>query len=409
MPQTHLLSDLTELRTDFVQKINDLWLSTVEDVAGIIRLAEINPDISHQMILSLLATELSVPTEIAQRDFINPIRKSIPDHEWYAMAKLEEPLPIGLLDDLTPLDSDIFLSPSSTPSSDELPVRINLTENYPELFLGIRNQGQRGTCVAFAATALHEYILGRAKGEPAPHLSEEFLYWASRNVQLKDLPNTCHQCGTIIPSALKAIMELGQCTNQTIPYQSDHRPCNVKLFDSDIEDPLNSCIHDNSSNKKSFLASGLIPPIVMKNAQLYKLEDWEIVEITDIVEMKRTLFEGFPIIVGVKVFLSWYSPSSRHRGRINIPFRLEIDNFGYQMGGHAMLLVGYENDVSNQTMRTPGGGYFLVRNSWGKSWGDESLKGLSPGYGMLPYGYFSKGLYRAYTLKPKNDYNKLQK
>ena len=44
-------------------------------------------------------------------------------------------------------------------------------------------------------------------------------------------------------------------------------------------------------------------------------------------------------------------------------------------GGHAMLLVGYEEDMS-----IPGGGAFIVRNSWGGDWGDG-------GYGRLPYAY----------------------
>lgn len=44
-------------------------------------------------------------------------------------------------------------------------------------------------------------------------------------------------------------------------------------------------------------------------------------------------------------------------------------------GGHAMLLVGYEDDDS-----VLGGGYFIVRNSWGNGWGDD-------GYLKMPYAY----------------------
>ena len=33
------------------------------------------------------------------------------------------------------------------------------------------------------------------------------------------------------------------------------------------------------------------------------------------------------------------------------------------MGGHAMCMVGYQDDAD-----VPGGGYFLVRNSWGTAW-----------------------------------------
>ena len=45
------------------------------------------------------------------------------------------------------------------------------------------------------------------------------------------------------------------------------------------------------------------------------------------------------------------------------------------LGVHGMLIVGYVDNAS-----TPGGGYFLVRNSLGEAWGNR-------GYGKLPYAY----------------------
>lgn len=44
-------------------------------------------------------------------------------------------------------------------------------------------------------------------------------------------------------------------------------------------------------------------------------------------------------------------------------------------GVHGLLLVGYVDNASY-----PGGGYFLIRNSMGESWGNH-------GYGKLPYAY----------------------
>ena len=48
-------------------------------------------------------------------------------------------------------------------------------------------------------------------------------------------------------------------------------------------------------------------------------------------------------------------------------------------GGHAMLIVGYKDEPLS-----PGGGYFLVRNSWGKEHGWESK---NPGHVKIPYQY----------------------
>ena len=43
------------------------------------------------------------------------------------------------------------------------------------------------------------------------------------------------------------------------------------------------------------------------------------------------------------------------------------------LGGHAVMAAGYDNDTR----------MFLVRNSWGKNWGDN-------GYFWMPYDYISK-------------------
>lgn len=45
------------------------------------------------------------------------------------------------------------------------------------------------------------------------------------------------------------------------------------------------------------------------------------------------------------------------------------------MGLHAVLLVGFADDATE-----PGGGHFVVRNSWGSAWGDA-------GYGRMSYAY----------------------
>lgn len=61
-------------------------------------------------------------------------------------------------------------------------------------------------------------------------------------------------------------------------------------------------------------------------------------------------------------------------------------------GGHAMVLVGFCDD---ETM--PGGGYFIVRNSWGGTWGEN-------GYAKMPYAYVEMFVDEAATiLRPKTE------
>lgn len=79
---------------------------------------------------------------------------------------------------------------------------------------------------------------------------------------------------------------------------------------------------------------------------------------------KNALANGYPVIVGFLVYSSFVGRNVTKTGIMPYP------NVAREtlLGGHAVLLVGY-NDAKN---------HFIVRNSWGVNWGDR-------GYFYMPY------------------------
>ena len=59
------------------------------------------------------------------------------------------------------------------------------------------------------------------------------------------------------------------------------------------------------------------------------------------------------------------------------------------VGGHAICLAGFQDQG-----QTPGGGYFILRNSW-IPWAPQSPYGS--GYGSIPYQYITNDAWEAYA------------
>jgi hypothetical protein len=99
---------------------------------------------------------------------------------------------------------------------------------------------------------------------------------------------------------------------------------------------------------------------------------------SDITGIKTCLVEGRSVAFSLPVYDSWFKSSAMARwGKITLPLPGESVR-----EGHAMTLVGYQDDAT-----APGGGYFLLRNSW-QPWAWDGV--WQAGYGYIPYAYISR-------------------
>lgn len=259
------------------------------------------------------------------------------------------PRSLGVLD-LTPEVKRTLLNEAAPPSfaAAALPASVN---HVPALQPIRPSQGDRGTCVAFAMSAVHEFHV-RAQG--GVDLSEQFLYH-----ETKLIDGSPKDCGTWQVKAAQVIGTLGQCLEADWAY-NPALPCN----DNGVE-PANARV------KAGFRKA---TPLIL-NAQ-------------DVVGAKRCLSEGKLVGVSIPVWDSWYRSGSP-TGRTGV-ITMRLGNEP-RIGGHAICMVGYEDDTAQ-----PGGGVFIIRNSWGRGWATQCRFGA--GYGTLPYAYVATDAQELITL-----------
>ncbi|WP_454045905.1 C1 family peptidase [Chryseobacterium sp. Marseille-Q8038] len=191
----------------------------------------------------------------------------------------------------------------------------------------ILNQGQEGSCVAFAtAYAAASTLEHNFKGITNPR-SPEYVY---NQIKLSGCPN-----GTYISRGLNLIKDQGVCSWNEMPY-------------TDVE-----CSTQPNATQKTA-------------ASTHKFTTWATVDKTNINNVKTLLSMNLPIIIAVTVDGSFDNLSSANNW-------IWKSHSGAVRGGHAICVVGY--DDAKQA--------FKVQNSWGTTWGDH-------GFFWINYAFFAK-------------------
>jgi C1A family cysteine protease len=215
----------------------------------------------------------------------------------------------------------------------------------------VEDQGQIGSCTAQAGVGVIEYYERKAFGR---HLdaSRLFLYKVTRN-----LMQAKGDTGAYLRSTMGAMVLFGVPPETYWPYSDQG-----EKYD---QEPSAFCyaFAQNYQTMKYFRHD----PPGSKAADVLK-------------KIKTYLAAGHPAMFGFTVYNSIEQAASG--GKIPFPSPKEKIE-----GGHAVVAVGYDDKlkIRNKAGKLDTTGALLIRNSWGRGWGEE-------GYGWLPYDYVLKGL-----------------
>jgi len=212
-------------------------------------------------------------------------------------------------------------------SVDTLPVSVDLRPYCPPIY----DQGNLGSCTANAISAAIEFDQFKQKLKFPFVPSRLFIYYNERVIE----GSVKSDSGAMIRDGIKTVAKQGAPPEKYWPY---------------IESKF---------RKKPTATS-------YKKATYYTVTKYQSVGQT-VDEMKACLSSGFPFVFGFTVYESFESQTVAQTGIVSMPTPNES-----VLGGHAVLCVGY-NDATQR---------FIVRNSWGDSWGQH-------GYFEMPYAYLA--------------------
>jgi len=214
----------------------------------------------------------------------------------------------------------------NTAAGTTLPNQIDLRPNFA--FYPPQDQGDLNSCTSFAIAGAIAYLANK-KNKMVVSPSELFIYYNERVLQGVIDENSPVE----IKNGLIATSKSGSCHTDFWPY--DQGKYKVKP-----------------------------PEPAYENAKKILTATYEFVE-QDEAHIKESIANDIPVLFGMSVYPYFISKKMADSGVLTMP----IPN-DFRMGGHAPLLVGY-NDGTRQ---------FIARNSFGTDWGMD-------GYFTLPYDY----------------------
>lgn len=225
--------------------------------------------------------------------------------------------------------------------------------------MAVQDQGELGSCTANATQGMVDIELRSHGIQNPPAISRLFQYANSRvedgaqPTLAKTVASSTYareladDSGATIAAAVKAVLDFGGVPEALYPYK-------IKKF---------------SSMPDAYLylqGQGYINAMPISAAPVNQ----------DLDSIKSRLSKGKSVMIGINCYNSGImSQKAASTGFVDMPQAGEDSQ-----GGHAVLIMGYDDRPTVGGKSNPYQNHFIVRNSWSTSWGDK-------GYFYLPYQY----------------------
>jgi len=181
----------------------------------------------------------------------------------------------------------------------------------------VRDQENRGTCLAFGLTAVHEQARG-AIGDDNLLCVEKLYHDAIKRLTVPAKPD---RQGLTLPAATGALSDHGQGNEEDWPYDGD---------------------------RDAFVPEYVPPAEALTNLRCSTTRK---VELTS-TSVRSELDAGRAVVMGLKLWIE-FSHADSNTDTIAAPASSDLVQYG-----HAVVVVGHDD-----------AGRLLVRNSWGEVWG----------------------------------------
>ena len=213
-----------------------------------------------------------------------------------------------------------------------LPNKVDLRSLCPPVY----DQLSLGSCTANALASDVEFIIDKEK-YPDFMPSRLFIYYNERKIE----HTTKSDSGAQIRDGIKSLAKWGVCHETSWAYD-------ISKF---------------TMKPPKAIYKEALKDVINKYERIKGLESF-----------KNALAQGYPVVFGFEVFEDFESTYTANTGIVRMPS-------GSQIGGHAVKGVGFDDNMTANGVT----GYAIVKNSWGKDWGEK-------GYFYIPYSYLDSEL-----------------